>query len=88
MNHKEKFHERVKELLPENLRPAYQYIALLDYDSKPDYNLVKLWLASTKEEEKSAFKSKLKIKNGRMAKDLLYENSIKDRPVGGLPVRV
>jgi hypothetical protein len=39
---------------------------------------VKLWLASCKEDEKHAFKSKLVIHNDRMAKDILYDHSIKN----------
>lgn len=85
MNNSEKCHARVKELLPENLIPAFQYIILLGHDTKPDYNLVKLWLASTQEEEKNAFTSKLVIKNERMAKDILYDHSIKDGRVRGGP---
>lgn len=78
MHHQEKCHSRIKELLPENLVPAFQYIILLGHDTKPDYKLLKLWLASCKEDEKHAFKSKLVINNERMAKDILYDHSIKD----------
>jgi hypothetical protein len=78
VHHQEKCHSRIKELLPENLVPAFQYIILLGHDTKPDYKLVKLWLASCKEDEKHAFKSKLVIHNERMAKDILYDHSIKD----------
>lgn len=88
VQHQEKCHNRVKELLPENLVPAFQYIVLLKHDTKPDYNLIKLWLASSEEEEKQAFTSKLVIKNERMAKDILYDHSIKDvllRPKPGDP---
>lgn len=82
VHNSEKCHARVRELLPENLIPAFQYIILLGHDTKPDYNLVKLWLASTQEEEKNAFTSKLVIKNERMAKDILYDHSIKDARLG------
>jgi hypothetical protein len=78
INNKEKCHDRVRDLLPSNLVPAFQYIIQLEHDSKPDYNLIKLWLASSEDEEKEAFTSKLIIKNQRMAKDILYEHSIKD----------
>ena len=75
---KEKCHNRMRELLPENLVPAFQYVINLSYDAKPDYNLIRLWFASTPAEEKLAFKSKLIIKNNKMANDVLYEHSAKE----------
>jgi hypothetical protein len=74
----EKCQARIKQLLPENLLPAFHYVLNLSHDAKPDYNLIKLWMACSDEDERSIFSTKLVIKNERMAKDILYEHSFKD----------
>ena len=43
--HKAECHEKIKELLPESMKSAFQYIVMLKHEDKPDYNLIKLWLA-------------------------------------------
>ena len=75
---KDRCHQRLMELLPNNFVPAFQYISNLPYDAKPDYNLIRLWFASNPNEEKLAFKSKLHIKNNKIARDILYDNSAKE----------
>jgi hypothetical protein len=58
VNNKALFRERMVELLPMNLVPAYQYIINLEHDAKPDYHLIKLWMATSEENEKLAFDSR------------------------------
>ena len=52
---------------------------MLKHDEKPDYNLIKLWFAFDKKDEDSVFNTKLKIKNLRLAKDILYENGSNEK---------
>lgn len=43
--------EQVKEQLPGSLKIAFSYITSLKYKDKPDYNLIKLYLAQDRDEE-------------------------------------
>jgi hypothetical protein len=45
-NNIDNYHISVKEMLPKRFQTAYCYITSLNYDSKPEYTLVKFWLAS------------------------------------------
>ena len=47
----------------------------MNHEDKPDYSLIKLWLAFSADDEEVAFRSKLNIKNEKLAKDILYENA-------------
>jgi serine/threonine protein kinase len=85
VNNAEKCRSRIKQLLPENLVPAFQYVLNLKHDAKPDYNLIKLWMACSYEDERQVFATKLLIKNERMAKDILYEHSFKDQKLRQRP---
>ena len=60
---KKEYCEQVTNLLPPGFKQAFQYILLIDHKAKPDYNLIKLWFANNKSEEKKAFTSALNIKN-------------------------
>ena len=42
---------------------------MLEHDSKPDYNLLKLMMATDEKDEKLAFKNKIIISNKRLAND-------------------
>lgn len=44
--HKESLRDSIKESLPKNLRNAHTYIHTLDFKSKPDYGLLKLFFAT------------------------------------------
>lgn len=46
----------------------------LKYDEKPNYNLIKLWLATDLQDEKRVFDTQHQIKNKKIAKDILYQN--------------
>jgi hypothetical protein len=75
VENKKECHERIIELLPENVRPAFQYIVQLKHDSKPDYGLIKLWLAYDRDDEQNAFESKLHIANDKIANNILFQHS-------------
>ena len=47
----------------------------LNHEDKPNYDLIRLWLAFSVEDEQRAFNSKLKINNKRLARDILYDDS-------------
>ena len=55
------------------MRTAFSYVTMLEHEDKPNYNLVKLYLSFDAEDEERIFKSKLKIRNERMARDLLFD---------------
>ena len=78
LKHTPQCHQRRQELLPQSMAPAYRYIISLNYEAKPDYNLVKLQMACSEEDEKLALSSQLVIKNNRMAKDILYDNKLQE----------
>ena len=48
---RDEYRARVIELLPSHLVVAYKYILNMAYDAKPDYQLIRLWLASSKGDE-------------------------------------
>jgi hypothetical protein len=54
----------------------------MKHEDKPDYNLIKLWLAFSEEDENRALNSKINIKNEKIAKGILYEyesNELKEK---------
>lgn len=61
-------------MLPDGMASAFSYIFSLSHKSSPDYNLVKLFFASTVEEEKEAFTSKIQIENQNAERNMLYDN--------------
>lgn len=63
------------------MKTAFTYITMLKHEDKPNYNLIKLWLTFSREDEKRAFSSKLVIRNERIASDVLYENQNRIRKI-------
>lgn len=63
----------VKKLLPNNLRSAFAYICSLKHKEKPDYNMVKLWLAYNRQDERNVFATEIQIQNLAISRDLLYD---------------
>lgn len=57
VENKHKCHQKVKEYLPQSLVPAFSYIMSLKFADRPDYNLIKLWMATDEEDEKNVFKT-------------------------------
>lgn len=53
---------------------AFQYVVQLGHIDKPNYELIKLWMAFDEEDEKKVFDTKLDVNNNRLAKDILYEH--------------
>jgi hypothetical protein len=38
-------HNKIKNMLPGSLRSAFTYVTMLEHKDRPDYNLMKLYLA-------------------------------------------
>lgn len=71
-DNKEEIHKKIKSLLPNGMRSAFSYIVSLSFNSEPDYNLIKLFFASSIEDEVKAFTSTLQIENESAARNILY----------------
>lgn len=65
--------EQVKDMLPGGLKSAFSYVNSLKFKEKPDYNLIKLYLAQNLDDEKLAFETELMLKNCAIGRDLLYD---------------
>ena len=75
-------HKEINNLLPQSMKSAFKYIIQMKHEDKPDYNLIKLWLAFSEEDENRALNSKINIKNEKIAKGILYEyesNELKEK---------
>jgi len=72
---REECHVRIKDMLPMSMRNAFQYTMQLNHEDKPDYNLIKLWMAFDDQDEQRAFESKLDTTNSKMAKNILFQDS-------------
>ena len=57
VQNKELCHQKIKETLPKQLVPAFTYILSLNHSDKPNYNLIKLWMATDEEDEKNVFET-------------------------------
>ena len=69
-------HERIKGQLKGSMRTAFTYILQLGHEEKPDYQLIKLYMASSDADEACVINSKLLIKNDKMARDILYDHDL------------
>lgn len=67
-------------MMPPQLKLAFKYIQTLQYDEKPNYNLIKLFMSLSSEDEELALSSKLKannqvyanmVQNGRPRKEII-----------------
>ena len=65
-------HERIKKYLPQNIETAFQYILHLKHEEKPDYGILKLWLASSQDDEAKAMQYTIKINNEALANEMLF----------------
>ena len=66
------------------MKSAFQYIVQLKHTEKPNYELIKLWMAFDEEDEKMVFQTKLNINNNRLANEILYDLSelrVNDRQI-------
>ena len=72
---KQECHARILELLPDSIARAFNYIIQLDHKKKPDYNLIKWYMVFDENDTKRFMKSKLKIENKKVARDILYDYS-------------
>lgn len=81
-------HTKIKESLPEQMSPAFTYIMTLNHTQKPDYNLIKLWIAADQQDENNIFKKRYVIENQKLAKSLLYESSLVGNHNNNQPRRV
>ena len=70
------------------MSPAFTYIMTLNHTQKPDYNLIKLWIAADQQDENNIFKSRYVIENQKLAKSLLYESSLVGNHNNNQPRRV
>lgn len=59
----------MRSYLPQHFVPAFTYIMSLKHVDKPDYNLLKLWLAVDEEDEKRVFESQYAVSNIEENKD-------------------
>lgn len=55
MHNQKEIRQQVTDLLPEGVQTAFKYIMSLKYEDKPNYNLIRLWLTSSKEDEQTIF---------------------------------
>jgi hypothetical protein len=60
---KQDCHEKIVKLLYGSMKSAFQYVVSLKHEDKPNYELIKLWMAFDEEDEKKVFDTQIEVNN-------------------------
>lgn len=72
IENKDHCHQKVKSYLPGSMPTAFSYIQGMKHEEKPNYQLIKLWLAFNEKDEQNAFTTNLQTQNSKVPKLTKY----------------